>query len=60
MPKKAIQEKAAPQVLADIFKQAGDKAELARSIIKAMGFARNDYEKRLVILALELYANETK
>ena len=58
MPKKAIQEQAAPEVLADIFKQAGDKAGLARSIVKAMCFARNDYENRLIMLALEQYASD--
>ncbi len=58
MPKKAIQEQQAPNALADVFKQAGDKAGLARSVAKALGLARNDYEERLIVLALEHYANE--
>lgn len=59
MPMNEVKEiPAAPQVLADIFKKAGDQAAFARSVAKALGLARNVYEERVIVLALEHYADE--
>ena len=55
--KKQAEAKAEEHPLAEIFKQAGDGAGLARAVVKALGLARNDYEKRLIVLELEHYAD---
>ena len=45
--------------LVEIFRKEGTTpAALARSVAKAIGFARNDYEHRIIFLALQHYADE--
>lgn len=59
--KKAIHEDVPPETLALIFKsmdKGSNSAGLVRGIVQALGYARNDYEQRLIVLALKRYADE--